>query len=60
LIVWLAFGAVEALQLRVAAFALPVRSYVLQMLRYVLALLVLALLGRSSAMPQALGVPLQP
>jgi simple sugar transport system permease protein len=56
----LAFGAAEALQLRVAAFALPVSSYVVQMLPYVLALLVLAMLGRSSAMPRAIGRPLQP
>lgn len=59
LLACLGFGAAEALQLRVAAYSLPVSSYVVQMLPYVLALLVLAVLGRSSAMPAAIGRPLK-
>jgi simple sugar transport system permease protein len=51
------FGATEALQLRVQAFNLPVSSYVIQMVPYVAALLVLAGLGRTARLPAAIGQP---
>jgi general nucleoside transport system permease protein len=51
------FGAADALQLRVQGFRLPVSSYVIQMMPYVVALAVLAGLGRSARLPAALGVP---
>ena len=53
----LMFGATEALQLRVQAFNLPVSSYVIQMVPYLAALLVLASLGRTARMPAAIGQP---
>lgn len=55
----LAFGGAEALQLRAQAFALPISSYVVQMTPYLLALLVLAVAGRGTRMPGALGRPLE-
>ncbi len=55
LVACLVFGAAEALQLRVQAFNLPVSSYVIQMTPYVLALAVLAGLGRSARLPAAIG-----
>lgn len=55
----LAFGGTEALQLRAQAFALPISSYVVQMTPYLLALLVLAVAGRGTRMPGALGRPLE-
>jgi ABC-type uncharacterized transport system permease subunit len=51
------FGATEALQLRVQAFNLPVSSYVIQMVPYLAALLVLAGLGRTARLPGAIGQP---
>lgn len=51
------FGAADALQLRVQGYRLPVSSYVIQMTPYVVALAVLAGLGRSARLPAALGVP---
>jgi simple sugar transport system permease protein len=51
------FGATEALQLRVQAFNLPVSSYVIQMVPYLAALLVLAGLGRTASLPAAIGQP---
>jgi general nucleoside transport system permease protein len=51
------FGATEALQLRVQAFNLPVSSYVIQMVPYLAALLVLAGLGRTARLPSAIGQP---
>lgn len=51
------FGATEALQLRVQAFNLPVSSYVIQMVPYLAALLVLAGLGRTARLPSAIGRP---
>ena len=54
----LAFGASEALELRLQTFGVPVSSYVVQMAPYVIALAVLAGLGRGSRMPAALGVNL--
>jgi simple sugar transport system permease protein len=51
------FGAADALQLRVQGFRLPVSSYVIQMTPYVVALAVLAGLGRSARLPAAIGIP---
>ncbi len=53
----LLFGAAEALHLRVQAFSLPISSYVVQMLPYVIALVVLAGFGRSARLPAAIGIP---
>jgi general nucleoside transport system permease protein len=53
----LVFGAADALQLRVQAIHLPVSSYVIQMLPYVVSLAVLAGLGRTARMPAAIGAP---
>jgi simple sugar transport system permease protein len=53
----LLFGAADALQLRVQGLGLPVSSYVIQMTPYVVALGVLAGLGRSARLPAALGTP---
>jgi len=53
----LMFGATEALQLRVQAFNLPVSSYVIQMVPYLAALLVLAGIGRTARLPSAIGQP---
>jgi simple sugar transport system permease protein len=53
----LMFGATEALQLRAQAFNLPVSSYVIQMVPYLAALLVLAGLGRTARLPAAIGQP---
>lgn len=49
------FGATEAMQLRAQAFGLPVSSYVIQMVPYLAALLVLAGLGRTARLPSAIG-----
>jgi simple sugar transport system permease protein len=54
----LAFGAAEAFELRLQGFGVPVSSYVVQMAPYVIALAVLAGLGRSSRMPASIGQPL--
>ena len=53
----LLFGAADALQLRVQGLRLPVSSYVIQMMPYVVSLGVLAGLGRGARLPAALGVP---
>jgi simple sugar transport system permease protein len=53
----LLFGAAEALALRAQTLSLPVSSYVIQMTPYVLALAVLATLGRTARLPAALGQP---
>jgi ABC-type uncharacterized transport system permease subunit len=55
----LAFGAAEAFQLRLQGFGVPVSSYVVQMVPYLIALAVLAGLGRSTRLPAAIGRPLQ-
>ena len=55
----LAFGAAEAFELRLQGFGVPVSSYIVQMVPYVIALAVLAGLGRSSRMPASIGQPLQ-
>ncbi|GAB0115198.1 ABC transporter permease [Acidisoma sp. C75] len=54
----LLFGAAEALEFRLQSFAIPVSSYVVQMLPYLIALGVLAGLGRGSRLPAAIGKPL--
>jgi simple sugar transport system permease protein len=54
----LVFGAAEAFELRLQGFGVPVSSYVVQMAPYLIALVVLAGLGRSSRMPAAIGQPL--
>lgn len=54
----LAFGAAEALELRMQAFGVPVSSYIVQMVPYLIALAVLAGIGRSSRMPASIGQPL--
>ncbi len=59
LVACLVFGAAEALSLRVQAFNLPVSSYVIQMLPYLAALLVLAVLGRTARLPAAIGQPFE-
>ncbi len=51
----LLFGAVAALELRVQGLALPVSSYVIQMIPYLVALGLLAGIGRSARMPAAIG-----
>ena len=53
----LVFGAADALQLRVQTIRLPVSSYVIQMLPYIVSLAVLAGLGRTARMPTAIGLP---
>ena len=54
----LAFGAAEAFEFRLQGLGVPVSSYIVQMAPYVVALVVLAGLGRSSRMPAAIGQPL--
>jgi len=54
----LVFGAAEAFELRLQGFGVPVSSYVVQMAPYLIALAVLAGLGRSSRMPASIGQPL--
>ena len=53
----LLFDAADALPLRVQRLRLPVSSYVIQRTPYVVALAVLAGLGRSARFPAALGMP---
>jgi general nucleoside transport system permease protein len=53
----LLFGAVSALELRAQAWGLPLSSYVIQMLPYIAALVLLAGIGRSARMPAAIGIP---
>jgi general nucleoside transport system permease protein len=54
----LVFGAAEAFELRLQGFGVPVSSYIVQMAPYIIALAVLAGLGRSSSLPAAIGKPL--
>jgi simple sugar transport system permease protein len=54
----LAFGGAEAFELRLQGFGAHVSSYVVQMAPYLIALAVLAGLGRSSRMPASIGRPL--
>jgi simple sugar transport system permease protein len=55
----LVFGAAEAFELRLQGFGVPVSSYIVQMAPYLIALAVLAGLGRSTKLPAAIGQPLQ-
>jgi simple sugar transport system permease protein len=55
----LLFGAADAFGLRLQTFGLPASSYVLQMAPYLIALIVLAGLGRATRLPAALGRPLE-
>jgi ABC-type uncharacterized transport system permease subunit len=55
----LVFGAAEAFELRLQTYGIPVSSYVVQMAPYLIALAVLAGIGRSSRLPAAIGQPLQ-
>jgi ABC-type uncharacterized transport system permease subunit len=55
----LVFGAADAFGLRLQTFGLPASSYVLQMAPYVIALVVLASLGRATRLPAAIGQPLE-
>lgn len=57
LVACLVFGAAEALYLRVQTIGLPVSSYVVQMLPYIIAIVVLALMGRAARLPAAIGIP---
>jgi general nucleoside transport system permease protein len=57
LVACLLFGATDALQLRVQGLRLPVSSYVIQMLPYVVSLAVLAGLGRGARLPASIGTP---
>jgi ABC-type uncharacterized transport system permease subunit len=52
----LLFGAVAALELRVQGWGLPVSSYAIQMTPYLVALAVLAGIGRVAQLPGAIGV----
>jgi simple sugar transport system permease protein len=54
----LVFGAAEALELRLQSLGIPLSSYVMQMAPYLIAIAVLAGLGRSSRLPAAIGKPL--
>lgn len=54
----LGFGAAEALELRLQSMGVPLSSYVMQMAPYLIALAVLAGLGRSSRLPASIGKPL--
>jgi general nucleoside transport system permease protein len=54
----LAFGAAEAFELRLQGFGAPISSYFVQMAPYVIALLILAGLGRFTRMPASIGQPL--
>ncbi len=54
----LVFGGAEAFELRLQGFGVPVSSYIVQMAPYLIALAVLAGLGRSSRMPASIGQPL--
>jgi simple sugar transport system permease protein len=49
------FGTASALEVRLQGAHIPVSSYVIQMLPYVIALVVLTGLGRRTRMPQAIG-----
>ena len=51
----LVFGAADAFGLRLQTFGLPTSSYVLQMAPYLIALAVLASLGRTTRLPAAIG-----
>ncbi len=54
----LVFGAAEAFELRLQGFGIPISSYLVQMVPYLIAIAVLSGLGRSSKLPAAIGTPL--
>ncbi|MDR3375510.1 MAG: ABC transporter permease [Ancalomicrobiaceae bacterium] len=54
----LVFGAAEAFELRLQGFGIPVSSYVMQMVPYLIGLAVLSSLGQNARMPAAIGQPL--
>jgi simple sugar transport system permease protein len=56
----LVFGASEVLYLQLQMTSLPIGSYTIQMLPYVIALVVLAGLGKSARLPAAIGTPIDP
>ena len=56
----LVFGGAEAFELRLEAAGLGANPYLLQMTPYLIALAVLALVGRSAKLPASIGRPLQP
>lgn len=53
----LMFGAVAGLELLVQGWGLPVSSYVIQMTPYVVALAILAAIGRGGQASAAIGSP---
>ena len=53
----LLFGAAEALQLRIQAFGIPISSYIVLMLPYVVAILALIGFGLRARYPAAIGRP---
>ena len=55
----LVFGGAEAFELRLQSNGVPVSSYIVQMAPYLIALAVLAGIGRSSRLPAAIGQKLQ-
>lgn len=55
----LVFGAAEAFELRLQSFGVPVGSYLVQMAPYLIALAVLAGIGRTSRLPAAIGQPIR-
>jgi general nucleoside transport system permease protein len=55
----LVFGGAEAFELRLQSYGVPVSSYIVQMAPYLIALAVLAGIGRSSRLPAAIGQKLQ-
>jgi simple sugar transport system permease protein len=55
----LVFGGAEAFELRLQSYGVPVSSYIVQMAPYLIALAVLAGIGRSSRLPAAIGQRLQ-
>ncbi|MGH6979861.1 MAG: ABC transporter permease [Stellaceae bacterium] len=55
----LIFGAAEALYLRVEILGVPISSYYMQMLPYLIAIVVLVTLGRSARLPAAIGTIFQ-
>lgn len=54
----LAFGAAQAFELRLQGSGVPLSSYAVEMAPYLIALAVLAGLGRSARLPAAIGQPL--
>ena len=55
----LLFGAASALALNIQGWGLPVSSYLIQMTPYLIALAVLAGVGRTARLPEAIGRPFE-